>query len=245
VDGVRLAKSNLNRLMKPATNSAGEPEFEFTGTQATVARDKAQESLDKDRAEDGGGQGRSPYFTHQTVFDAQGRPTGAIRFDARGGPPQFVDVSGLTGGGQLKAPPGQLGQMGVMNEVAEDTLNNLEKMFNEGAKDLIGPMEGRLRGAGEDVPGVPVNKLFSNFKAGSATLRNQVIKAITGAQMSEPEARRIMAQIPDEKNKPEVWLARVKQTRLNMQYLRERTKAQPAKVGGTAPAPMKDPLGIR
>ena len=186
--------------------------------------------------------GGSPYFTYQPTYDAQGRPTGAIRFDARGGPPQFVDVSAMTGGGQIKPPPGTIGQQTVANEAAEAQLDRLIGMFEQGAKALIGPVEGRARSFGQGVPGVPVNTAFADFEAASSAFKNGVIKAITGAQMSEPEAKRIMLQIPSVNDKPEVWAAKAAQTKLNLQDLAKRAAAHGK---GAAPAQKADPLGIR
>ena len=183
-----------------------------------------------------GGSG-TPYFTYQPTFDAQGRPTGAIRFDARGGPPQFIDVSQMTNGGQIRQPPGTLGAQTITNEASEDQLSRLVDMFeNQGGKDLVGPLEGRARSAGQKVPGVPVNKQFANFDAATAAFRNSVIKAITGAQMSEPEANRIRQQIPEVTDKPDVWRAKAEQTKKNLQDLKNRIAAIQAKQPG-APSP--------
>lgn len=183
------------------------------------------------RADAMGGDRGTPYFTYQPTYDAQGRPTGAIRFDARGGPPTFVDVSALSQGGQIKPPPGDTGKMTILNETAEDQLDRLVQMFNAGGKDVIGPAEGRARAMGQNVPGLPVNQTFADFEAASAAFRNAVIKAITGAQMSEPEANRIRQQIPDVTNKPEVWRSRAAQTMKNLRDLKNRVKAPRGEAG--------------
>lgn len=199
--------TNTGKYYDPATMQ------ELAGAQPVPPRDPASQ---------GGG---TPYFTYQTVFDHQGRPTGALRFDARGGPPQFVDVSAMTGGGQLKGPPGTTGQDSIRNDAALDQLDRLIAMFNGGAKDLVGPLEGRARAIGQNVPGVPVNEAFADFKAATDAFKNGVIKAITGAQMSEPEAKRIVGQIPLETDKPMVWMAKALQSQKNLQDLEKRIKA--------------------
>lgn len=168
--------------------------------------------------------GGNPYFTYQTTFDPQGRPTGAIRFDARGGPPKFVDVSAMTGGGQLRQPPGTLGQDSIRNDAALDQLDRLVTMFNQGAKNDIGPAEGRARAIGQNVPLLPTSERFSNFAAASEAFKNATIKAITGAQMSEPEAKRIVGQIPLVTDKPMVWVAKALQTKQNLQDIENRIK---------------------
>ena len=82
------------------------------------------------------------------------------------------------------------------------------------------------------MPGVAVNQTFANFQASTSAFKNSVIKAITGAQMSEPEARRIMQQIPMETDKPEGWQAKYESTKRNLAYLQARV---PAGAGGATP----------
>lgn len=175
----------------------------------------------KQKAEQGV-EGR-PYFTTQPVYDSQGRPVGGIRTDHRTGQVSMIDMSAL-GGGQLKPPPGQLGSQSILNEASLDQLDRLKTMFDNGASDLIGPIEGRARSIGQQVPGVPVNDTFAEFEAASMAFQNAVIKAITGAQMSEPEATRIKQQIPLPKDKPEVWRQKYAQTVKNLEDLENRLK---------------------
>ncbi len=64
----------------------------------------------------------------------------------------------------------------------------------------------------------------ADFRAENSTLKNQVIKMITGAQMSEPEAQRIMKQIPDPENPPTVYEARLKRTRENVYMMAQKRR---------------------
>lgn len=190
-------------------------EYEYAVTQGFKGSFEDYQNADANRKQKAATE-RAPYFTYQPVFDPQGRPISAIRFDARGGPPQVVDVSALTGGGQLKPPPGTTAQQSINDEVSVNQLDRLKTMFDGGAARFIGPAEGRARSLGQSIPGVPVNKTFADFEAASAAFRNSVIKAITGAAMSEAEATRIRQQIPDVTDKPEVWLSKAAQTRKNL-----------------------------
>lgn len=139
-------------------------------------------------------------------------------------------------GKEAPAPPAVRTQA-INNEVGLDQLDRLEEMFKGGAKDVIGPAEGRARAIGEQIPLVPVNKTFADFESASSAFKNAVIKAITGAQMSEPEATRIMSQIPLVTDKPEVWEARAKQTRLNLQTLAKVLAGRNAQGAGKTAAP--------
>jgi hypothetical protein len=98
----------------------------------------------------------------------------------------------------------------------------------------IGPVEGRKMTARQVLPILsPVDPRFAEFSAEESTLRNNMIKAITGAQMSDPEARRIMQQLPDRTNKNVDWEARMTATIANLEFLRNRIME--LNRGGAAP----------
>ena len=103
------------------------------------------------------------------------------------------------------------------NRAAVDSLNNLNTLFKTS---YVGPIAGRA-GTALDIFGGN-KQARSEFIAATAAFKNQVIKEITGAQMSEPEAKRIMKQIPDVNNPPSVWKARHKQSIKNLVMLRKR-----------------------
>ena len=98
-------------------------------------------------------------------------------------------------------------------QTALDILDRLERNFKS---EYVGPARGRLNLLAQVIPGIPVGAGFAGFSADSATLANATIKAITGAQMSEPEAVRIMRQIPTEKDKDVVWHAKKESMRANL-----------------------------
>jgi hypothetical protein len=101
-------------------------------------------------------------------------------------------------------------------------LDRLERLYSD---DKVGPLAGRYNKVERSAPSVigglmpDAPKDFEEFAAESATLKNQVIQAITGAAVGVKEQERIMGQIPDVTNMPSVWKARAKATRRNLQEL--------------------------
>lgn len=124
-----------------------------------------------------------------------------------------VGPRGTMSGQDFPLPPtgSQRTQMGE-TEAALDRVEDVRRLFKPG---LVGPLEGRFNSVRENLPGVPVNRDASALKSAVAGLKNRVIKAITGAQMSEPEARRIQGELPDITQKPEVFELRLRQTEKN------------------------------
>jgi len=160
--------------------------------------------------------------------------------------------------GQEGSIPATLKERVAGARASVGNLDRLETMMGDSKKNipsLIGPGSGRLNILGQKIPGIPVNEDFASFAAETATLKNAIIKAVTGAQMSEPEAARIMQQIPDVTDKPEVWAEKARTTRQNIIDLEreiyrvsgvplpERTGRTPT-TGQSKPTPT-DPLGLR
>lgn len=114
-----------------------------------------------------------------------------------------------------------------------DALSNLEDLF-ESPETETGPVVGRIS---------PVSGLVGlttdeqeNLMAATAAFKNKVIKDITGAQMSEQEAKRIMKQIPDITDPPERWKAKKKQTEINLRAIQRRRIQVLQQSGIVAPA---------
>jgi len=98
-----------------------------------------------------------------------------------------------------------------------DHLNNLKKLFN---KEFVGPIIGRV---------APTTGLFGmttesqeQFMAATTAFKNMIIKQITGAQMSESEADRIMKQVPDITDPPIRWKAKWEERRKNIETMKQR-----------------------
>jgi hypothetical protein len=182
----------------------------------------------------------------QIFYDADNKPH-AIQFS--GGQAREIGMpTNLVG----KAPPRMSAAAAQMVAGADASLHNLDKLeaLFPKVRGMIGPAAGRAYTLGQSIPGVRVNPEFATFSAESSTLKNAVIKAITGAQMSEPEAKRIMQQIPLETDKPEVWIPKAKATRDNLAFLRSRLASlygvdnaggEPSLPTGGTPAPATDP----
>lgn len=103
------------------------------------------------------------------------------------------------------------------NLATDDALNNLRGLVDA---NFIGPIKGTVGGI-KDIFGLNTPQ-ESEFRAATSTFRNQVIKEITGAQMSEKEATRILKQVPQEKDPPSVWLAKWNQSKKNLERIRRR-----------------------
>jgi len=120
-----------------------------------------------------------------------------------------------------------------------DALNNMRNLFTEvssgsGLSAYPGPIRGPVTGVMGAFEMAPAKK--EEFRAATTTFKNAMIKAITGAQMSEPEAKRIMSQIPDTKDPPTRWLAKWRQSMKNTLELLGRRQQVLSESGLTAPS---------
>lgn len=138
----------------------------------------------------------------------------------------------------------------AMAQTSLAVLDRIEGLLNEKQGDgsmrfrdeMMGPWAGRYnkmeRGApsviGAVLPDAP--KGFEDFAAESATLKNQVIQAITGAAVGVQEQGRILDQIPTETDSPSNWKAKAKATRKNLQEL----MANQIRMGTGAQGPLVD-----
>lgn len=152
-------------------------------------------------------------------------------------------------------------QMLVNTDVGLHALDKLEEMFTKGGgQKFVGPYVasagyGLKQNLPEFMRSGPVGDFIKShvgdpqidpaqaaFYAQANTLANATIKAITGAQMSEPEATRIKKQIPQPTDQPEEFFQKLQTTRANQQYLAQRIQAiqggaDPAQLDLTMPAP--------
>jgi hypothetical protein len=80
--------------------------------------------------------------------------------------------------------------------------------------EYVGPYAGRYNtlAATGLVPGLSTPQGYTDFSAADAELRNDVIKAITGAQMNKNEEARIANQIPTKNDTPEMWQSKYTRT---------------------------------
>ena len=117
-----------------------------------------------------------------------------------------------------KAPPSAGERIDIADALAsEDALNNLGTLFD---KAFVGPVTGRVGQVKELFGGNPQQQ--SEFLAATAAFKNAIIKQITGAQMSEPEAKRIVKQIPLPEDPPISWKSKRKQSLKNIAFMKKR-----------------------
>ena len=134
-----------------------------------------------------------------------------------------VNADGSSSFAQRVRPPLPAG---IMDRVAglESSLQiagEMESIFPDVQGDMtgMGPVSGHVSNFLQWMPGKQADPNWARFVAQTATLKNSIIKAYTGAQMSEPEAIRLGAQIPKETDKPEVWRQKMYVNKQNLRAL--------------------------
>lgn len=145
---------------------------------------------------------------------------------------KFDAANGGTGGAKLSAA--------AVEKIASvdqsvGMLDDIERLLPS-MGGSIGPMDGRVAKA-RITTGVGASPELAEFDAQLTGLKNAVIKATTGAAMSEPEAKRIMGQLPDLSQPEAIFKARLTTTRRNLELLKRRTIELS---GGTAQAPASE-----
>jgi hypothetical protein len=103
---------------------------------------------------------------------------------------------------------------------ARGILSSIETLLPK-MSDAIGPIDQYLTKA-RIATGKGATTDLATFDAQIQSLHNNVIQATTGAQMSEPEAKRILNQVPNLGNSPTVFKARMITTRNNLELLKKR-----------------------
>ncbi len=111
-------------------------------------------------------------------------------------------------------------------ETSKSALYNLSNLYKD---EYVGFGKEQMTKAGGYIGTTTQEQ--ENFYAASIALKNAVIRQITGAQMSEPEARRIMEQIPSLNDPPARWKAKRDQTLKNIEML-EKAQIQQMQKGG-------------
>lgn len=109
-----------------------------------------------------------------------------------------------------------------------DALDNLKALFDS-HRTRSGPVVGRA----DPYLGLinMTTQEQEDFMAATSAFKNFMIKEITGAQMSEVEAERIMKQIPLETDPPKRWMAKWRQSKKNLIFLQKR-RAQTLRQSG-------------
>lgn len=189
---------------------------------------------------------RSMPLTVQTT-DADGNPV--TQFVRRGDVEQQLE----SGGGS----PVQFGKPIPNAErlKTKEAANALQQINEAGAlfkDEYVGPAAGRYYSMAEKFPDMgQVDPARSAFSAQNKTIMNATIKLITGAQMSEQEAQRILGQVPTVNDPPKVWRAKYEQTKKNAEMLMSIMRGglptgglTPPPGSGGASRPKSDPMGL-
>jgi len=134
----------------------------------------------------------------------------------------------------------------AQTQASIDALNNLKQLFDS-SRTKTGPITGRI----SPLAGLigMTTKEQESFMAATSAFKNAIIKEITGAQLSQEEAERIMKQIPDITDPEPRWLAKWEESKKNLESLQKR-RAEILKESGVKVPEIKeqvpnDPLGIR
>jgi len=130
-----------------------------------------------------------------------------------------VNKRGLPPGQVIGTAPPSAGQQGQM--IAAETglahLSNIQRLYKP---EYVGPVQGRLNewmglrsGYAPDIASGKVGRIspeLAEFANAVSTNKNRMIKLITGAAMNKEEVPRIVSQVPDFSQPPEVFEANLK-----------------------------------
>lgn len=184
---------------KPA-QSSDITEYEYYVNQAKAAGQAPISFLEWQKQQanlkaTGAGKSDSPYFVPVVTGN------GVIPFNARTG--QF-DESGRHDLRPSATAEGDLTKAGSVLY----TIGEIGKVYSP---DRIGPLRGRYNNMQLAVVGEQGDAGLADLQTTLSTLKNTVINLRTGAQMSEPEAERILKEVPDLSLPPDVFMARMRQ----------------------------------
>jgi hypothetical protein len=166
-------------------------------------------------------------------------PMGPLQIDRGTG----VGKSVTDGQGNPIGPTPSQGTRERMGEEAAglDRIADIASQFNPA---FVGPAQGRWDAIRENIPDIPgtlddIDPKRATFRASVAGLKNDMIRLITGAAVSAQEQTRILQEVPDVTQRPEVFQARLEKTRQN----RANLEARIAQATGYGQAPVNAPSG--
>lgn len=140
-----------------------------------------------------------------------------------------------SGGPRVERAPLATGQQTRMAEIYPmfDAMNTLEQLvpifqqrIDQGESVVPGPASGRLGSLRQMLPGDLLgldDPMFANLTTSLNILLNNTVRAITGAQMSNPEAERIKGQVPQVSDRWGVFLEKLAATRRNLEAMARST----------------------
>jgi hypothetical protein len=168
--------------------------------------------------------GKSP-DGQEVVADQRGGQKYTVTRDENG-QEIYTPYNGPIYEGLKTAPESAIDQQTGL-EVVDSALAELDKSYDPS---YVGPLQGRVGNLAQSFDPTSSEKR-ANFMASLDMYRNAMIKAITGAQLSEPEAERIMRQMPNEKMSETDFQAKKILSRKMLNTSIERKKANLKKAG--------------
>ena len=104
-------------------------------------------------------------------------------------------------------------------QVSRDTLASIQEKYQD---EFVGPVASRYKTVSQYV-NTMTDEQQTAFKTELKAYQNATIKAITGAQMSEPEAKRLLLQMPDDTKSPKAF---IQQLKVNEQQIQRQVAAR-------------------
>lgn len=156
--------------------------------------------------------------------------------NAGGGQPYYIPVTTGSGIKPFNARTGKFLEDGRQDlrpsataeeniTKAQSTLYLLDQIGQQFTPDRVGPLVGRYKTMQLALQGEAGDKGLADMQSTVSALKNTVINLRTGAQMSEPEAQRILQEVPDFNLPPDVFVARMNTAkRYFSDYLSKRAK---------------------
>lgn len=166
--------------------------------------------------------GTTPYYTFPVGIDPQTSQPVVYRGNARTGTLEPV----TTPNGPVQPRLSGTEQTNTnQNAAALNTLDNIQARYKP---EFVGKAQGAWNQFKAGMPesldtvtgGLPDG--YPEFAAAVTANKNATIKAITGAQMSEPEAKRLAQQIPELTDRSDVFTAKMKMSRQMTTFLYRR-----------------------
>jgi hypothetical protein len=144
--------------------------------------------------------------TGQADDKANGNSTGRIQTIYAGDGVHVLDAQG----NEIRRYDNKLGETAQKEIVnAESLLNDVKELEGKYNAAWVGPVKGRYNSMALALAGEGNSEGLASTAQLLATLNNTIVNLRTGAQMSEPEAQRIMAEAPNMNLPPDVFVARL------------------------------------
>lgn len=233
-ENMRAANARAAESAKPSIVR----EYEYYVNEMTKAGQKPK-SFEEYQTEDANrkasaNSGGTPYFTPLQTDE------GYRAFDNRSGKVGDV-VAGFR--------PGEAAQKAITD--AQSILYTIGEIEQEFKPERVGPLKGRYNTMQLALVGELGDEGLANLQSDVARLKNTVINLRTGAQMSEPEAQRILKEVPDFNLPPDVFMSRLSNAKNYFKnWMRDRVKNATGRgnlkaLEGDEKKPEAAPAGVR